>query len=93
MDGSSKNFRWHIKLPKGERSRVNEKLLTILKKMISENYFDTPKYALRVYLDLRMKFNNKFTALELQIALAKLCNIKSDPIFALKTGKDNMRTV
>lgn len=93
MNGKSRNFRWYIDMSKGERSKVNEKLLGILKVMISENYFNIPKYALTIYLHLKEKYKSEFTALELQIALAKLCNAKANPAFALKISKDNMRDV
>lgn len=93
MDETSKGFRWHINIQKGERSKVNEKLLEILKGMVNKNYFDTPKYALTVYLYLKKKYKSDFSALELQIALAKLCNAKNDTAYALKISKDNMRNV
>ncbi|WP_205600305.1 hypothetical protein [Sphingobacterium luzhongxinii] len=93
MDKTSKNFRWYIEIPKGERSVVNKELLEILKKMVTEKYFDTPKYALTIHLYLKKKYKSKFTALELQIALAKLCNAKAEPAYALKVSKDNMKDV
>lgn len=93
QDSSSKNFRWYIKIPKGERSVVNKELLEILKKMVTEKYFDTPKYALTIHLHLKKKYKSKFTALELQIALDKLCHVTADPEFALKISKDNMKVV
>lgn len=93
MDQTSKGFRWQINVQKGERSKVNEKLLEILKGMVNKNYFDSPKYALTVYLHLKKKYKSKFSALELQVALAKLCNAKADITYALKISKDNMRDV
>lgn len=93
MDKTSKNFRWYIEISKGRRSILNKELFEILKTMVIEKYFDTPKYALAIYLKLKKEYKSKFSALELQVALAKLCNAKAHPAFALKITKDNMKVI
>lgn len=91
QNNTCRNFRWQIEIVKGGRSILNKELFEILKRMVSEKYFDKPKYALTIYLYLKKKYKSKFTALELQIALAKLCNATAEATFALKVSKDNMR--
>lgn len=90
-DGTTRNYRWKIKVTKGSRSKVNPELLEILKKLISRHYFHKPKFALNIYIILKSRFKNAFSPLELQIALSKLTNKSVDPEFALQEGVDNMR--
>jgi hypothetical protein len=90
-DGTTRNYRWKIKVTKGSRSKVNPELLEILKKLISHHYFHKPKFALNIYIILKSRFKNAFSPLELQIALSKLTNKSVDPEFALQEGVDNMR--
>jgi len=90
-DGTTRNYRWKIKITKGSRSKVNPELLEILKKLISRHYFHKPKFALNIYIILKSRFKNVFSPLELQIALSKLTNKSVDPEFALQEGVDNMR--
>lgn len=90
-DGTTRNYRWKIKITKGSRSKVNPELLEILKKLISRHYFHKPKFALNIYIILKSIFKNAFSPLELQIALSKLTNKSVDPEFALQEGVDNMR--
>lgn len=90
-DGTTRNYRWKIKVTKGSRSKVDPELLEILKKLISSHYFHKPKFALNIYIILKSRFKNAFSPLELQIALSKLTNKSFDPEFALQEGVDNMR--
>lgn len=90
-DGTTKNYRWKIKVTKGSRSKVNPELLEILKTLISRHYFHKPKFALTIYMLIKSRFKNAFSPLELQIALSKLTNKSVDPEFALQEGVDNMR--
>ena len=92
-DGTSRNFRWKIKITKGERAKVNKNLLDILKGMVFTGYFDSPKFALTIYLHLKKAYKSRFTPLEIQIALAKLCNKKAEADFALEEGSENSRVV
>jgi hypothetical protein len=90
-DGTTKNYRWKIKVTKGSRSKVNPELLEILKTLISRHYFHKPKFALTIYMLIKSRFKNAFSPLELQIALSKLTNKSVDSEFALQEGVDNMR--
>jgi len=92
-DGTMKNVRWKIKVTKGERAKVNENLLDILKGMVVTQYFDRPKFALTIYIHLKKAYKSRFTPLEIQIALAKLCNKKAEADFALEEGSENSRMV
>lgn len=90
-DGSSKNYRWKIKTAKGERAKVNVRLIEILQSLIDSWYFRKPKFALTLYLYLKKRYKSEFSALEIQITLAKLCNKKASPEYALEEGSKNAR--
>lgn len=93
IDGTRKNYRWKIEINKGNRAQVNNDLLKILKKLISNGYFKKPKYVLTLYLFLKEKLKLKLSPLSLQIALSKLINKKIDPDYALEKGVNNNRIV
>lgn len=61
--------------------------------MIVSGYFDTPKFALTIYLHLKKAYKSQFSPLEIQTALSKLCHKKADPDFALEKDSENMRDV
>lgn len=92
QDGTTKNYRWKIEITKGSRSKVNPELFEILKKLISRHYFHKPKFAFNIYMTLKSRFKNAFNPLELQIALSKLTNKRTNPAFSLQEGIDNTRT-
>ncbi|TYR31661.1 hypothetical protein FXV77_20680 [Sphingobacterium phlebotomi] len=92
-DDSSKNFRWKIEATKGGRAKINKDLLDTLKGMVAAGYFDNTKFALTIYLHLKKAYKSRYTPLEIQIALAKLCNKKAETDFALEEDTENSRVV
>lgn len=76
-NGQGMRIIWKKKqVPKGTTRKTNEALLTILKKWVSEGYFDQNQYALEIYKKLNAESTVEYSISELEKCLKILCSAR-----------------
>lgn len=91
-DKSTEEFVWKKKEAKGERSKENEAVTSVLLDLLRDGYFDQPRFGLAIYLLLQENLDTPFTVKDIQTSLAILCR-KQNKKPVLERGEDRSRFV
>lgn len=91
-DGSvSEKIEWKKKVVQGERKTENRLLTDYLMRLVTEDYFGTPRTSLFLLIHLQEHFKDPFTVTDIRVSLGKLIRKQGDKQPLLQRINDKAR--